>query len=77
MGSRGDALDNAMCESFFASLETELLDRVAFATRERARMGLFDWIEGFYNSHRLHSALGYLSPVEFERRQALTYVLAA
>jgi integrase-like protein len=69
MGSRGDALDNAMCESFFASLETELLDRSAFATRERARMALFDWIEGFYNPHRLHAALGYLSPAEFERRR--------
>jgi putative transposase len=77
MGSRGDALDNAMCESFFASLETELLDRVAFATRERARMALFDWIEGFYNPHRLLSALGYLSPAEFERRHALTDERAA
>ncbi len=68
MGSIGDAYDNALAESFFASLETELLMRHTFATRNAARLALFDFIEGFYNSHRRHSALGYLSPAAFERR---------
>ena len=68
MGSVGDAYDNALAEAFFATLETELLLRHTFATRQAARLALFDFIEGFYNSHRRHSALGYLSPAEFERR---------
>lgn len=67
MGSVGDAYDNAMCESFFATLECELLDRRSFATQAEARMAVFDFVEGFYNSRRRHSALGYLSPLEFER----------
>ena len=62
------ALQNALAEAFFASLKTELLMRSTFATRTAARLALFDYIEGFYNSHRRHSALGYLSPAEFERR---------
>ena len=66
MGSAGDAYDNAMIESFFATLETELLDRVRFKTRRQARLEIFDFMEGFYNRHRLHSSLGYMSPVEFE-----------
>ena len=69
IGSIGDALDNALAEAFFATLETELLMRHKFATRKAARLALFDFIEGFYNSHRRHSALEYLSPAEFERRQ--------
>jgi putative transposase len=69
MGSVGDAYDNALAEAFFATLETELLMRHTFATRQAARLALFDFIEGFYNSHRRHSALGYLSPAEFERRR--------
>ena len=68
MGSVGDAYDNALAEAFFATLETELLMRHTFATRQTARLALFDFIEGFYNSHRRHSALGYRSPAEFERR---------
>ena len=68
MGSVGDAYDNALAEAFFATLETELLMRQSFATRQAARLALFDFIEGFYNSHRRHSALGYLSPAEFEKR---------
>jgi putative transposase len=68
MGSVGDAYDNALAEAFFATLETELLMRTAFATRTAARSALFDFVEAFYNSHRRHSALGYLSPAEFERR---------
>ena len=68
MGSVGDAYDNALAEAFFATLETELLMRHTFTTRKAAQLALFDFIEGFYNSHRRHSALGYLSPAEFERR---------
>ena len=66
----GDCYDNAMCESFFATLECELLDRVRFRCQSEARIAIFDFIEGFYNPRRRHSALGYLSPIEFERAQA-------
>ncbi len=68
MGSVGGAYDNAMCESFFATLECELLDRQRFRTQAEAKMAVFDFIEGFYNPRRRHSALGQLSPVNFERR---------
>jgi putative transposase len=72
-GSVGDAYDNAMCESFFATLECELLDRHRFRSHSQARMAVFHFIEGFYNPSRRHSALRYLSPIEFERSQhALT-----
>jgi putative transposase len=67
MGSVGDAYDNALCESFFATLECELLDRRRFATQVEARLAVFDFIEGWYNPHRRHSALAYLSPLAFER----------
>ena len=66
-GSVGDAYDNAMCESFFASLECELLDRRRFRTQAEARMAVFQYIEGFYNPRRRHSALDYLSPINYER----------
>jgi len=66
MGSVGDAYDNAMCESFFATLECELLDRRRFASQAEARMACFSFIEGWYNPVRLHSALGYRSPMAFE-----------
>lgn len=66
MGSVGDCYDNAMAESFFASLECELLDRSTFRNRAEARTELFRWIEGWYNPHRRHSALRYLSAVNFE-----------
>ena len=66
MGSVGDAYDNAMCESFFATLECELLDRRSFRTVAEARREVFGFIEGFYNTRRLHSALGYTSPANFE-----------
>jgi putative transposase len=69
MGRRGDAFDNALAESFFATLETELIDRRTFKTRDRARLEVFDFIEGFYNPRRRHSALGYLSPAEYEQTQ--------
>jgi hypothetical protein len=68
MGSVGDVYDNAMAESFFATLECELLDRRRFKTQAEARNAVFEFIEGFYNPRRRHSSLGYLSPVEFERR---------
>jgi len=71
MGSVGDAYDNAMCESFFATLECELLDRTKFQNHAEAKMALFDFIEGWYNPHRRHSAIDYLSPLNYERR-ALT-----
>ena len=67
MGSVGDAYDNAMAESFFASLECELIDRRSWRTKAEARMALFSYIEGWYNPRRRHSALGYLSPANFER----------
>ena len=67
MGSVGDAYDNAMCESFFATLECELLDRRKFQTKAEARMAIFQFIEGWYNPGRRHSALGYKSPINFER----------
>jgi len=67
MGSVGDAYDNAMAESFFATLERELLNRRRFRSQAEARMAVFEWIEGWYNPHRRHSALGYRSPVNYER----------
>ncbi len=67
MGSVGDAYDNAMAESFFASLECELLDRQRFTTQAEAKMAVFDYIEGFYNSRRRHSSIGQISPINFER----------
>ena len=67
MGSVGDCFDNAMAESFFATLECELIDRRVFRTQAEARMAIFEYIEGWYNPHRRHSGLGYLSPLNFER----------
>ena len=69
MGSTGDAYDNAMAESFFATLEREVLDRRRFQSQAEARLAIFQWLEGWYNPHRRHSALGYLSPINYERRQ--------
>jgi putative transposase len=68
MGSVGDCYDNAMVESFFATLECEVLDRTTLRTHQYARTAVFEFIEGWYNPHRRHSGLGYLSPTEFERR---------
>jgi putative transposase len=68
MGSVGDCFDNALCESFFATLECELLERRRFKTQPEARNAVFEFLEGWYNRYRRHSALGYLSPAEFERR---------
>jgi len=66
MGRVGSAYDNSMAESFVATLKTELLYRNRWPTRETARIGIFEYLEGFYNRRRLHSALGYKSPAEFE-----------
>ena len=68
MGSSGDAYDNAVAESFFATLETELLWQHSFRNKNEARIAIFDFVEAFYNRERLHSWCGQLSPVEFERR---------
>jgi putative transposase len=70
MGTVGDALDNAVAESFFASLQCELLDRHHWPTRAGLTRAIFSWIETFYNPTRRHSTLGYLSPVEFETTYA-------
>jgi putative transposase len=70
MGTVGDAYDNAMAESFFATLECELLDRRVFKSKAEARTALFTYIEGWYNPRRRHGSIGYLAPTEFERRQA-------
>ena len=68
MGSVGDCFDNALCESFFATLECELLDRNEFTTRADAQRAVFDFIEGWYNLHRLHSSLDYDTPARYEKR---------
>lgn len=70
MGSVGDAYDNALCESFFSTLECELLARRRFGSRAEAKMACFSYIEGFYNPLRLHSALGYRSPIDYEQEHA-------
>jgi putative transposase len=67
MGTVGDAYDNAMAESFFATVEREILDRRRFKTQAEAKLAIFDWLEGWYNLHRRHSALGYRSPANYER----------
>jgi len=68
MGSTGDAYDNAMAESFFATLEREVINRRRFKTQAEARMAIFTWLEGWYNPRRRHSSLGYLSPINYERK---------
>jgi putative transposase len=68
MGTIGDPWDNALAESFFASLEKELLRRERFATREQGRLRVFWYIECFYNPRRRHSSLRYLSPIDYEHR---------
>jgi putative transposase len=70
MGSVGDAYDNAMCESFNATLECELLMFNRFKNQRQASLAVFDFIEGFYNTTRRHSALGYVSPSRYEREMA-------
>lgn len=66
MSRKGDCWDNAVSESFFGTLKTELINRRSWPTRREAKDAVVDYIEGFYNPHRLHSSLGYVSPIEFE-----------
>jgi len=68
MGSVGDAYDNAVAESFFATLKCELLYRRSWPRREDARRAIFDFIEAWYNPRRRHSTLGYVSPASYERQ---------
>ena len=77
MGSVGDCYDNALCESFCATLECELLDRHTFQTQTEARLAVFEFIEGWYNPHRRHSAIDYLSPNRYEALQARTLLPAS
>jgi putative transposase len=72
MSSKGNCYDNACAESFFSSLKNELVHFRTFNTREEAKAAIFDYIEIFYNRQRLHQTLGYLSPVEFERRAGVS-----
>ena len=67
MGSAGDCFDNALCESLFATLECELIDRRRFRTQAEARLAIFDFIEAWYNPHRRHSSINNVSPMHFER----------
>jgi putative transposase len=71
MSRKGNCWDNAVAESFFATLKTELLNGTVYGTHAAARQAVFEYIEVWYNRQRRHSALGYRSPVEFE--QQLTY----
>lgn len=68
MGSVGGGYDNALCESFFATLECELLKRSSFRTHGEARAAVFEFIEGCYNTHRRHSSIGNLSPIDYENK---------
>ena len=77
MGSTGDCFDNALAESFFATLECELIARTHWRTHSEARTAIFDFIECFYNPHRRHSALGYLSPTQFEARKRIEHMSVA
>lgn len=71
MSAKGNCYDNAVAESFFHSLKTELVHHQRFATRREAHAHLFEWIEGFYNRRRRHSTIGYKTPVEHEERAGL------
>ena len=66
MGRTGTALDNAMAESFVSTLKAELVSRMKFPTRQAAKSAIFEYLETFYNTRRLHSVLGYKSPAKFE-----------
>jgi len=68
VGRTGVCWDNAVAESFFSTIKTELLHRHTWPTRGRAHKAIFEWIEGWYNLRRRHSALGYLSPATWEHR---------
>jgi putative transposase len=76
MGTVGDALDNAMAESFFGTLQLELLDRKTWLTRKELARAIFEYIEAFYNPERRHTALNYLSPIDYENRNATLNAVA-
>ena len=73
MGTVDDAYDNAMAESFFATLECELIARRKWETKTKARLEIFTWIETWYNPHRRHSGLGQMSPINFEQQKLTKY----
>ncbi len=66
MSRKGEVYDNAVMESFYATLKRELVHEARYATRDEARKAIFEWIEVFYNRQRLHSSLGYRSPADYE-----------
>ena len=68
VGRKGECWDNAVAESFFATIKRELIDTRSWPTRAGLRRGVFEYIEGWYNTRRLHSTLGYLSPAQYEAR---------
>ena len=76
MGTVGDALDNAMAESFFATLQLELLDRRSWKTRREPAQAIFEYIEVFYNPERSHSSIQNLSPIEYENRHTAQAAVA-
>jgi transposase InsO family protein len=69
MSRTGDCWDNAVAESFFATLKRALVDRVRWRTRDEARAAIFTYIKRWYNRHRRHSSLGFLSPIDYELQQ--------
>ena len=71
MSAKGNAYDNAVAESFFGNLKNEVIHHIDFESRDAARAAIFDYIELFYNRSRIHQSLGYVSPVEFERRHGV------
>jgi len=77
MSRRGDCWDNAVAESFFATLKTELIHRQSWSTRRQTQLAINDYIGGFYNAHRRHSHLGYLTPKEYEQKYEERVALAA
>ena len=76
MSRTGDCYDNAVAESFFATLKTEHVDHEQFVSREHAHASIADYIERFYNTARRHSSLGYVSPIEFELRSQIAALAA-
>ena len=76
MGTVGDALDNAMAETFFATLQLELLDRKKWSTRRDLAQAIFEYIEAFYNPGTRHTGIGYLSPIDYENRHATLNAVA-
>jgi putative transposase len=77
MGRRGDAYDNAACESVISTIKNELIKRQTWTSRDQARLAIFSYIETFYNPRRRHSALGYRSPIEYENMTQPTPANAA